>query len=39
MSYENIGDVLKIPVGTVGTLVNRAKTQFKQIAEKNKLIQ
>ena len=38
MSYEEISDVLKMPVGTVGTLVNRAKAQFKQIAEKNKLI-
>jgi len=37
LSYDEISDVLKIPMGTVGTLVNRAKTQFKQIAEKNNL--
>ena len=29
MEYEDISDVLKIPVGTVGTLVHRAKKNLK----------
>lgn len=29
LEYEEISDVLKIPVGTVGTLVHRAKRQLK----------
>ena len=29
LEYEEISDVLKIPVGTVGTLVHRAKKQLK----------
>lgn len=37
MNYAEISDVLKIPIGTVGTLISRAKDQFKLIAEKNKL--
>ena len=37
-SYEEISDILEKPIGTVGTLINRAKIQFKQIAEKNNLI-
>jgi len=36
--YKEISDILKKPMGTVATLVNRAKKQFKQIAEKNNLI-
>jgi len=36
--YKEISDILKKPMGTVATLVNRAKAQFKQIAEKNNLI-
>ncbi|MBN2087029.1 RNA polymerase sigma factor [Candidatus Peregrinibacteria bacterium] len=37
-SYEEISDILQKPIGTVGTLINRAKIQFKQIVEKNNLI-
>ena len=29
--YKEISDILKKPIGTVGTLVNRAKKQFKNI--------
>ena len=36
-SYEEIGDILKKPMGTVATLINRAKSQFKQLVEKNDL--
>lgn len=31
LDYREIGDVLKIPIGTVGTMVHRAKKQFKDI--------
>lgn len=31
--YREISDILKKPVGTVGTLLNRAKKQFKEILE------
>ncbi len=31
LSYEEISDILKKPPGTVATLLNRAKTQFKSI--------
>jgi len=27
-SYEEISDILQIPIGTVGTLINRAKKHF-----------
>lgn len=37
MSYEEISDVLKIPMGTVATLINRSKNQFKQIVIKNNI--
>jgi RNA polymerase sigma-70 factor (ECF subfamily) len=30
MDYDEIGDILKKPVGTVGTLISRAKTLFKE---------
>ena len=30
-SYNEISDILKIPMGTVGTLINRGKKQFKDI--------
>ncbi|MEI7513228.1 MAG: RNA polymerase sigma factor, partial [bacterium] len=33
-SYTEIGDILKIPEGTVGTLVNRGKQKLKEILEK-----
>lgn len=33
MEYEEISDVLKVPVGTVGTLVHRAKKQLKKSLE------
>lgn len=32
--YEEIGDILKIPVGTVGTRINRAKGLMKKICKK-----
>ena len=32
--YKEISDILKKPIGTVATLINRAKKQFKQIYEK-----
>jgi RNA polymerase sigma-70 factor (ECF subfamily) len=34
LNYEEISDVLRMPMGTVATTVNRAKEKFKQIAEK-----
>lgn len=34
MNYEEISDVLRMPMGTVATTINRAKEKFKQIAEK-----
>lgn len=33
MSYEEISDILKIPEGTVGTRINRAKKAFRKQAE------
>lgn len=33
-SYEEIGDILKLPVGTVGTRINRAKIMMKKICQK-----
>ncbi|MCL5017284.1 MAG: RNA polymerase sigma factor [Patescibacteria group bacterium] len=33
-SYEEISDILKIPIGTVGTLINRGKKQLKNILYK-----
>lgn len=32
-SYEEISDIVKKPVGTVATLISRAKKQFKKIIE------
>lgn len=37
-SYEEISDILRKPMGSVATLVNRAKKQFKMLAEKNNLL-
>ena len=35
-SYEEISDILRIPIGTVGTRVNRAKGMMKKICQKHK---
>ncbi len=34
--YKEISDILKKPIGTIATLINRAKKQFKQEYEKQK---
>ncbi len=34
--YQEISDILKKPMGTVGTLIRRAKNHFREIAEKEK---
>lgn len=34
MDYQQISDVLQKPMGTVATLINRAKSQFKDVALK-----
>jgi len=36
-SYQEMADILKKPIGTIATLVNRAKKQFKEEIKKNKL--
>ena len=36
-SYEEISDILRKPIGTVGTLINRAKKEFAQTAKKMKI--
>lgn len=36
-SYEEIADILQKPAGTVATLINRAKSEFKKLAIKNHL--
>jgi RNA polymerase sigma-70 factor, ECF subfamily len=33
--YTEISDILQKPIGTVGTLISRAKKQFKAVANKN----
>jgi len=35
-SYEEIGDILRLPMGTVGTRINRAKKLMKRICQKIK---
>jgi RNA polymerase sigma-70 factor (ECF subfamily) len=35
-SYEEISDILRIPIGTVGTRINRAKILMKKICQKIK---
>ena len=37
LSYSEISDILRKPPGTVATLLNRARTKFKKIAEQHKL--
>lgn len=36
-SYEEISDILKKPVGTVASMINRAKLAFKSETEKQKI--
>lgn len=36
-SYEEIADIMKIPSGTVATLISRGKEQFKKLAIKHHL--
>lgn len=38
LDYSEISDVLRKPMGTVATLLNRAKCQFKELAIQNHLI-
>lgn len=35
-SYKEISDIMKKPIGTIATLLNRAKKEFKKTVEKNK---
>lgn len=35
--YKEISDILKKPIGTIATLINRAKTKFQQEAEKKNI--
>lgn len=35
-SYEDISDILRLPMGTVATRINRAKALMKNICQKNK---
>jgi RNA polymerase sigma-70 factor, ECF subfamily len=35
--YDEISDILKIPIGTVGTLISRGKTKLHQILTKNQV--
>ncbi|MDH5596634.1 MAG: RNA polymerase sigma factor [Candidatus Peregrinibacteria bacterium] len=34
MDYREISDILKMPMGTVATTINRAKEKFKEVAKK-----
>ena len=36
--YKEISDILKKPIGTVSTLINRAKKEFRKELEKSKII-
>ena len=36
-SYREISDILRKPAGTVATLINRAKSKFKKIAQQHQL--
>ena len=33
-SYEEISDILRIPIGTVGTRINRARALMKKVCQK-----
>lgn len=35
-SYEEISDILRLPIGTLGTRINRAKILMKKICQRNK---
>jgi len=35
-TYEEISDILRIPIGTVGTRISRAKKIMKKLCEKNR---
>lgn len=37
-SYEEIGDILRAPMGTVATWIRRAKIKFATLADKEKII-
>lgn len=34
-SYQEVSDILRIPIGTVGTNISRGKQQLKQLMDKN----
>lgn len=36
-SYEEISDIMRLPIGTVGTRINRAKNLVKKICQKKKI--
>lgn len=36
-SYDEISDILKKPIGTIGTLINRAKKMFREKAESHNI--
>jgi len=36
-SYEEISDIIRKPVNTVGTMINRAKSQLVELAKKEKM--
>ncbi|MCF7917875.1 RNA polymerase sigma factor [Candidatus Gracilibacteria bacterium] len=36
-SYEEISDIIQKPLGTIATLINRAKTQFKDISNRHQI--
>ena len=36
-SYKEIGDILRMPIGTVGTRINRGKLLMKRLCKKRKI--